>query len=87
MVLVPASDFSSFYCILTLYKPDTSLRCTVGVHPDGVRLTELTVSFTELPEMEIAVNVLKLELKKMLKKFCFTILTPLNSAFKVIPLK
>ena len=32
--------FQSFYCIETLYKPDTSLRRTVGTGPDGVRLRE-----------------------------------------------
>ena len=42
-VLVPARRFSVIYdftVIQTLYKPDTSLRRTVGAGPDGVRLRE-----------------------------------------------
>ena len=45
MCIGSASLSQNCHChvISTLYKPDTSLRQTVGAGPDGVRLRELTV--------------------------------------------
>ena len=38
----------NYWCLLTstLYRPDTSLRQIFGVRPDGVRLTESSLSFS-----------------------------------------
>ena len=45
----PALLSQNYWCHLTstLYKPDTSLRQTVGVGPDGVRLRESSLYSTK----------------------------------------